>query len=563
MRAQGSLEYLVIITAAIAVLAVVASFVVGYFSTQSDQFYYASCSNAASLCANTLITDSENQCNVCNNACNFSDGTEIFPGAVECCKCAKKNDIYNGAAPNACLGCTPTPPCSDGATRTCDYTAELCRGVKTCAGGIWGSCQDADLTDNCPTVPCTANEACTTPTYNCPGTKFCSGGVLGPCIDNPDDCPSASFNEKAVYTDSNVWTVTEGVAVGDANNDGTTEIILLNRLLHRPGYPAPDYVDYNLTIHTCNSLTCSAASFIDKIIGTTPRYLPPMPGLFVGEGDNEVGNEIILGGNATPSGELTKYNWTGSSWTRTLFGTSYPDYDTPGNSFTASFAVGDADNDGLVDIVTSQDMHYGKLTRRTYNPITHIWLEQNLTAQYIYSPLGPLAIGNANGVTGNEVIDGADYTGGSVTLYTKVGASWVESTTGISTGSTPLSVVIGDVNNDGADELVIGQGPSATYQLIVYKNVSNVWQQYAAVSGLNTVNSLAIGDVIRTEAGNELVVGSTGGLYIYRYADNQLTQFKKLNYLNTLSVAIGNADNFPGNEIVAGGEGGVKFYSQT
>ena len=103
MRAQGSLEYLILLATVIAIMAVVISFVAGYFSTQSDQFYYSSCSNAAALCRDTLLIDSDNGCPACNNACNFSDGTEIFDKAITCCQLGKPSEIYGGSTGTNCV----------------------------------------------------------------------------------------------------------------------------------------------------------------------------------------------------------------------------------------------------------------------------------------------------------------------------------------------------------------------------------------------------------------------------------------------------------------------------
>ena len=97
MRAQGSLEYLIIISVAIAVVAIVSMIVVNSFGQRQSDFVMASCASAASTCNSTLIFNSTASCDFCDTSCNFSNGTEVFSTAADCCKQGKSNMVYDGS----------------------------------------------------------------------------------------------------------------------------------------------------------------------------------------------------------------------------------------------------------------------------------------------------------------------------------------------------------------------------------------------------------------------------------------------------------------------------------
>ena len=133
-KAQGGLEYLIIIGAAIAITAVVTLFVINYFGANTEQYFYASCRQAASTCNVSLSINPFNPCVVCDNACNYTNGTEIFPNAINCCKFGKTIEIYSGSP-----GCAYTvPTCGNGVVDTgeeCDPPGSDCTTGGTCNSG--------------------------------------------------------------------------------------------------------------------------------------------------------------------------------------------------------------------------------------------------------------------------------------------------------------------------------------------------------------------------------------------------------------------------------------------
>ena len=160
-RAQGSLEYLIIISIAVAIIAIVSMIMVNSFGQRQSDYVMASCASAASTCRSTLIADPTASCDFCDTSCKYSNGTEVFPTAATCCKSGQNSLIYGGS-----LGCVPS--CSDGTP------------YNTCTLDRPTYCNDqGDL------VP-----GCGSPGYcGCPsGTPVCKSD--GTCY---NDCPPTDY----------------------------------------------------------------------------------------------------------------------------------------------------------------------------------------------------------------------------------------------------------------------------------------------------------------------------------------------------------------------------------
>jgi len=189
-KAQGSLEYLIIIAVVLAVTAIVTLIAVNSFGSQQNRYFYTSCANAAAVCKTSLSANPSAQCSACDTSCVFSNGTEIFPRAITCCKQGKSDMIYDGSP-----GCMPA--CRDGTP------------YEECSENLPMYCDDAgNLVPNCNICPCPAGESCNTvtgtcympsdcgsvPNGQCSATKplYCDNGVLVKRCDLCG-CPSDSF----------------------------------------------------------------------------------------------------------------------------------------------------------------------------------------------------------------------------------------------------------------------------------------------------------------------------------------------------------------------------------
>jgi len=95
-KGQGSLEYLIIIAAVLAIAAIVVLFLTGAFKSSGGDV--AACKAAAASCANDLAT-SNNQapCAYCDTQCDATMGVTGYDDAIQACKAGDPEAIYNNA----------------------------------------------------------------------------------------------------------------------------------------------------------------------------------------------------------------------------------------------------------------------------------------------------------------------------------------------------------------------------------------------------------------------------------------------------------------------------------
>ena len=104
-RAQGSLEYLVIIAIVLAISSVVMLYATGIIGTQKSSVSTSTCKQASIDCKLSKMSSPTDQCDQCDAACKDSTtGIEIFSGATLCCKAGKTDMIYAGTP-----GCSSVP----------------------------------------------------------------------------------------------------------------------------------------------------------------------------------------------------------------------------------------------------------------------------------------------------------------------------------------------------------------------------------------------------------------------------------------------------------------------
>ncbi len=600
MRAQGSLEYLVIITAAIAVLAVVASFVVGYFSTQSGQFYYASCSNAAALCRDTLLINSDSECAMCNNACNLSDGTEIFASASSCCRLGLPSEIYSGSDGSNCVSCsdrTLYDKCSASLPLYCNHEGTLvsnCTGCgcpygQTCNHAT-GSCYvpipscdadgtpinqcsiankgkncstDAALFDDCVHCGCPTGSSCNattnacylscdpdpTPRGQCKTTKpdYCNmlGGIVSNCT--KCDCPIGkscnALNQQCgtcPYSSSAsliMSTFPRSVAIGDVDGIPGNELVVSSYQV------APNPGELRLYRY-------DGGSWSNETIGTLTNGIEVMA---IGDVDKDGVNEIVVANFS----DVSMYKKVGAVWQRTLIKTGLP-------TFVQSITVGDADNDGQGEVVVGLAWLSNDYGLKLYKYNAGSWTETNISK--LSAHVLSVAVGDADNNHLNEIVIGTECCiTNEIRLYRYTGTWQEEPIADLS--NNVETITIGDADNDKLNEVVAG-GRWADYRIRMYKNVSSIWTmvQIADIWGL--VYSTSVGDA-DNDGFNEVLAGqdASGNLALFKNKPSGWSTTVLDDPPNdVLSVAIGNADNLPGNEVVStfgamGSSYGVKVYS--
>jgi hypothetical protein len=98
MRAQGAIEYLIIIAAVLAISAIVVIFVTGAFTGTSGAADVSKCKTAAANCGAQILGGSA-ACAACDTACVDSKGNEVSFGAIQSCKTGHPAAIIRESAP--------------------------------------------------------------------------------------------------------------------------------------------------------------------------------------------------------------------------------------------------------------------------------------------------------------------------------------------------------------------------------------------------------------------------------------------------------------------------------
>jgi hypothetical protein len=106
MRAQGSLEYLIIIATVLAIVTIVVLYASGIIGPQKTSVSISTCKQAAENCKLSQMTAPTDPCTGCISACaNTTVNSCSQPGAVKgvskgavgCCKKGRAEDIYSGS----------------------------------------------------------------------------------------------------------------------------------------------------------------------------------------------------------------------------------------------------------------------------------------------------------------------------------------------------------------------------------------------------------------------------------------------------------------------------------
>jgi len=105
MRAQGSLEYMVIIAVILAISGIVILYTSGILGTQKSAVSISLCKQTAEKCKLSKMTSPTDPCNACIAACaNYTftcwgspAAKSISKGAIGCCKNGKSDQIYFGS----------------------------------------------------------------------------------------------------------------------------------------------------------------------------------------------------------------------------------------------------------------------------------------------------------------------------------------------------------------------------------------------------------------------------------------------------------------------------------
>jgi len=555
-EAQGALEYLIIISVTLAIVAIITMVVVNSYYAQSSDYAYNACREAASRCKMAISGNPSEPCLFCNSACNYSNGTEIFTNAANCCKRGEPDKIYSNAP-----GCV-SPYCGDGSTfgsEACDPPGSSCGTAGTCSFNCL-TCVEPPPTIICGDGNINSPEVCDPPSSSCGTGGTCSSNCLT-CVeppvlcpngvinlpeqcDPPNDCacpgqckpdctcPTISFQESLIGNTYDIQGSIMSVAIGDADNDGTSEpVVSVNYGFMQS---VNGIMIYNLAYTGHNFI----ASDVERGVYGGP--------VAVGNADNQIGNEIIAASASRSS--ITNYTLKMYKYSGSWIGTNISTVSHP----ILSTAIGDADNDGknetaLVTYVASPVIPENATRIYDYNSSSGKWIETNISVTTCGCSVTSVAIGDADNQPGNELVTASEN--GAIDIYSYSGG-WTTKYHFFTGTYGDLFLAIGDADNQPGNEMIIG----ASGQLFMYKYKSGAWVKTTIPSTATGIfNSVAIGDA-DNDSYNEIVLGTSNNqLKMYDYLCSQWKETTISGPDRSInSVAIGSIDSELGNEIVIG-----------
>jgi flagellin-like protein len=324
------------------------------------------------------------------------------------------------------------------------------------------------------------------------------------------------------------------VTIGDANRDGQKEVV----------------IGLKSSTNELRMYENKSGGWVETNISDLPEGVESVA---IGDANNDGLNDVVIGVSGPPNVNQTRMyeNKTGK-WVET-------NISDPGQS-VQSVAIGDTSNDGKNDVITGG---WHKNETRMYENKTGKWVETNISNtpnDGVYS----VAIGDADNDGKNETIVGLYSPRDNfyeLRMYDNHSGQWIETNiSGTSEGASDIySVAIGDANNDGNNDIVIGMSNTNNDMAIrMYENKSGGWIETNLTSlgawGIDNVNSVAIGD-LNHDGKNEVIAGGDAAKSLRQY-ENRSGGWIETNITDLSiavpSVAIGDANNDGENEIIAG-----------
>jgi hypothetical protein len=346
------------------------------------------------------------------------------------------------------------------------------------------------------------------------------------------------FNEVNI---SSISVSVNGVAIGDANNDGNKDVVIgtsaTTNELRMYENKSGTWVETNITDYV-------GASNVNSVA--------------IGDADNEGMNEIVVVSGF--DNKLRMYKNISGGWVETNISIT-------GAATVRSVAIGDADNNGKNEIVIWTTN--ATCAVRAYTNASGAWVETVIAA---VSSINGGAIGDANNDGKNETVVGMTTVTNKVRMYENETGTWVE--TNISDPGDVYSVAIGDADNGGNNKVVTGLF-NVVNKLRMYENKTGTWVEtnIGDLSGSGPIAPVVIGDA-NNDGNKDVVIGT----YNITTGD-KLNEFRMYEYMSgwvetnisdfnqaVAIIAIGDANNDNKNEIViglGGGQNAVRMYYDT
>ena len=338
------------------------------------------------------------------------------------------------------------------------------------------------------------------------------------------------FKEVKTYLPNNAQTDLKTVAVGDVNNDG------LNDLVIGSGFYFDTTYDYNIIIYS----QTSGGKLSSPTFMRYPTSYPGLKVLQIADLNNDKLNDIVIG-YSDSIGIYYQLNTGGFDKIKSY----YSGYSVDG------LKTGDLNQDGLTDIAVS---HWNSdyINIFTQNPTEGFSVK-------------PITIMHA----GYDEIDVADVNGDHLNDIVFMPGEFMHSTLQILYQDPQLGftdsvfvykdttryfptfsgIGIGDLNNDGRNDLVGAGGGNDGFLMLMYQdNLGHLGNNNVKIPAYDIPTPVEVTD-LNCDGNNEIVVGHSGWGSVTVYEKDQTghygnyTRYKSSYYYYPYSLAVGDLNN--------------------
>lgn len=205
-------------------------------------------------------------------------------------------------------------------------------------------------------------------------------------------------------------------------------------------------------------------------------------------------------------------------------------------------AIGDVDGDAINEIVTGA-MYSGGPHIRVFDGYGHL-KNQFFAYQSDFRGGVNVAVGDINNDGVDEIITGSGVTGGPhVKVFTGTGEMMAEIFTGSATESTGVSVGVADVNGDGDDEILTGRAGYADtrVQLFDWKDGSLMYVLAIDAFEENAFGLHVFGGDVDGDGMEEIGVGTKGGeskIVFYEMTGHKTLEFQPFDVMSGADASV-------------------------
>ena len=187
-----------------------------------------------------------------------------------------------------------------------------------------------------------------------------------------------------------------------------------------------------------SSLSNDKWTLMTKNVGDLPRSV------IVGDANNDGQNDIVMVNMEGTSISILLWNITSMDWNVPIIKVA--------RDGVCDVVIEDANNDGQNDIVTS-NLSDESVSIFLWDPILNDWLPSIRVK--VEGPPHGVSIADANNDGQNEIITPNGGTNNvSILLWNTTSRTWNKIVTRMIVGMSPWSVDVGDVNNDGYNDII-------------------------------------------------------------------------------------------------------------